>query len=70
MEKDLDLVAVADIRRGDYVYSSPTIRHKIRLGLLPSFRIANRLFVERRVLEELGRPVAVPARSAMEAAAP
>lgn len=62
MNKDLDLVAVADVRRGDFVYSPATIRHKIRLGLLPSYRIANRLYVERHVLEELGRPILVPAR--------
>lgn len=61
MEKP-DLVAVADLRRGDAVYSPATIRRKIRLGLLPSYRIAGRVYIDRRVLEDLARPVLVPAR--------
>lgn len=57
-----DLVPISGIRRGEYVYTPAYIRKKIALRLIPAYRIANRLFVSRRVLEELGRPVHVPAR--------
>jgi hypothetical protein len=57
-----DLIPVAGIKPGEYVYTPGTIRKKIARREIPCYRIANRVFVSKRDLAELGRPVRLPAR--------
>lgn len=64
-----DLIPICAIRPGEYVYTPGTIRKKVALRLIPSYRISNRTFVSKRVLEELGRPVPVAARGSVDLSA-
>lgn len=57
------LIPLGDIERHGSRYRPESLRKKIQRGEVPYFRVGRRIFVEKRVLEALGRGKFVPART-------